>query len=546
MNSIELTLDLFLGQNFGVRTQNGKLEGIAAEAMDAGEDPMSAVEDEISDVADGDTAEMGDEEMSETADDMMSDMSDLSDMEHIIGTASGQFSGPSESNSEAVIHLASINGGIENQFEWGVAIEGSFTNIVQFDGSDFGATVGESFKIGQLFYRNGTTQQNFNGDFGFSLNLDIEGTDSDPESFDFFFNILNTQNTTGDAVLDGDRLQFATGGLSPQTFALNGKTFTVELSGFSTDGGATIQGGFDSPEESFAIANLYGRIVAIPDEAAELFEPLSDEAVDEIAAGDGVFVGGDETGEGAVAGSVVIQDEASLNIQWSISTSAALAAEEDDAFEVPEGTPVDLDTLGVNEASGSDADDNINGSEDNDIIMSEEGDDAIDGESGNDVLVGQSGDDEVEGGTGVDYVNGNEGNDVVMGEDGDDIVRGGKGDDIVQGGEGNDAVAGDLGFDLLIGGGGTDTFILRAELDIELQTSLSADIIADFEMGIDRIAITSSTVITFEVGDFNLDGTNDVGIKLENNAFIGYVLGTDDVTQVEESIVEVPDADFVG
>jgi Ca2+-binding RTX toxin-like protein len=541
--SATLTLADFIGQKFGVRTQNGKLEGMAPGGMVEPTDDLvvDPVVDPVGDTLVDNPSDSSNGAMDEdsTNGDMMSD--------HIfIGKSSGKFTGPVEENANAVVNLSDENGGIDNRFEWGIAAEGSFTNVVQFDGSDFGAKMGETFKLGQLFYQNGTTNQNFNGDFGFSLNLDIDGTDNDPGSFDFFFNILNTPNETGDAVADGDRLQFSTGGLSAQTFAFDGKTYTIELSGFSVDGGETNRGGFDSPEESFAIASLYGKIVEIPAEAVAAFEPLPDEAVQDITEAQGVLLGGDDAGNGAIAGSVILQSEAQLNIVWSIGTSATLTFANGDAFQLPDGTvAADLDALGTNAVSGSDGNETIDGSEDNDVISAGEGDDIVEGDEGNDVVCAHDGNDRVEGGSGIDVVNGNQGDDNVQGGEGDDVVRGGKGNDRVMGGEGNDAVYGDLGFDELTGGGGEDTFVLRAEFEISLQVSLSSAIIADFEIGVDRIAIDVELVASFEVGDFNSDGVMDVGIKHENGTFCGYVLNVDDPTKVQEAIVQVPEMDLV-
>lgn len=548
--SAALTLADFMGQKFGVRTQNGKLEGMAPGGMvePTGDPTIDPMVDPVGDTRSDDSSGSTDDNMGDNPSVTSSGSMDGEMMsKHIfIGKSSGKFTSPVEANSNAVVNLSDENGGMDNRVEWGVAAEDSFTNVVQFDGSDFGAKIGETFKLGQLFYQNGTTNRNFNGDFGFSLSLDIDGTDNDPDSFDFFFNIVNTPNETGDAVADGDRLQFSTGGLSAQTFAFDGKTYTIELSGFSTDNGKTTKGGFDSPEESFAIASLYGKVVEIPAEAIDAFEPLPDEAVQEITEAGGVLLGGDETGNGAIAGSVILRSEAQLSVVWSISTSATLSFVNGDAFQLPDGTvAADLDALGTNAVSGSDSNETIDGSEDNDIISAGGGDDMVEGDEGNDVVCAHDGNDRVEGGAGIDVVNGNQGDDNVMGGDGDDVVRGGKGNDRVMGGDGNDAVYGDLGFDELTGGGGEDTFVLRAEFDVSLQVSLSSAIITDFEIGVDRIAIDTELVASFEVGDFNGDGVSDVGIKLENGMFFGYVLNVDDTAKVQESIVQVPEMDLV-
>lgn len=542
--SESLSLDMFAGENFGVRTQTRKLAGSAPSDLGSGSDVSD--DDDLDDdlVGDGN----GDDDMvGDDGGDAVSDC-ECENENVLIGTSSGSFSDPVEDTPDAVVNITSENGGTNNRFQWGVPAEGSVDNLVQFDGSDFGTEVNSQFKLGQLFYQNGSTFNNFDGDFGFSLDLDIKGVE-ELNSFDFLFNILNTPNVTGDPVEDGDRLRFSTGGLTPQSFAFNGSTYTVALDGFSTDGGETMTSGFDSPEQSFEIANLYGSIVELDDVTAEAFDPMPTEDAEEILDAGGVVIGGDGSGEGAIAGSVIIRSETRLSVVWGITTSASIKFQSESFFQITEITGVtELNTLNIGNQAvvGSDGDDEIVGTVDNDIIAGADGADTLSGEDGNNLLAGGDDDDVVMGGDGDDVLAGNSGNDTIMGGSGNNVLYGGQGDDLLIGGDGDDVLSGDMGSDTLIGGGGTNQFVLRAETTLELTGAEAADFIMDFKPG-DGIAIAGSTMssIALEVEDVNGDGVSDVVIRLDSGAYLGVVMGTSNIEEVEEAMYEVPDADYL-
>ncbi|MFP4653106.1 MAG: hypothetical protein ACLFM4_11865, partial [Phormidium sp.] len=96
------------------------------------------------------------------------------------------------------------------------------------------------------------------------------------------------------------------------------------------------------------------------------------------------------------------------------------------------------------------------------------------------------------------------------------------------------------------GGGGTNQFLLRTETSIEVTSAQAADFIMDFKAG-DGLAISGAVMssIQLEVEDVDGDGVSDVAIRLDSGAYLGVVMGTSDVTQVEESMYEVPDADYL-
>lgn len=117
--------------------------------------------------------------------------------------------------------------------------------------------------MGDLTYRNGSVWDGFNGDFPLGISLNFANPTLGSQNFSFLFNIFNSPNVTGDPVVDGDRLRFSNSGISSQTFTLENRIYNLQLMGFSSDGGNTLLGEFNSPEGTTAYASLYGKIQAI-------------------------------------------------------------------------------------------------------------------------------------------------------------------------------------------------------------------------------------------------------------------------------------------
>jgi len=186
------------------------------------------------------------------------------------GETSGNWGLPNTENPNAVVSLSSEDGGTNNRLTWGISEKPKKNNYVQFDGMDFTTAPNSIFKLGELTYQNGSTfvDTNFDGDFPLHLELSLTLPFTSEQFFDFSFNIFNTPNTTGDPVLDGDRLRFSTAGMSSQTFNSEGIEYTLQLIGFSTDDGETIVNEFNSPESSIAEASLYGTITFVPPPAS--------------------------------------------------------------------------------------------------------------------------------------------------------------------------------------------------------------------------------------------------------------------------------------
>jgi serralysin len=115
-----------------------------------------------------------------------------------------------------------------------------------------------------------------------------------------------------------------------------------------------------------------------------------------------------------------------------------------------------------------------------DIIQGGNGDDVFYGEAGNDIIFGRLGNDLIFAGDNFDFVDAGDGNDVVFAGNGRDMVFLGAGDDIYV----DAAQAGELGQDTISGGAGADRF--------EFQSVMSADVITDFQIGIDDLRLTQS------------------------------------------------------
>lgn len=116
--------------------------------------------------------------------------------------------------------------------------------------------------------------------------------------------------------------------------------------------------------------------------------------------------------------------------------------------------------------------------------------DSLDGQAGNDAVNGGYGNDTVSGGAGADTVLGDTGLDLLSGGADNDSLDGGIGADTMDGGEGNDVLnGGAFGKDVITGGLGADRFVYATASDSF--ATAAADVITDFEVGIDRIDISA-------------------------------------------------------
>ncbi len=105
---------------------------------------------------------------------------------------------------------------------------------------------------------------------------------------------------------------------------------------------------------------------------------------------------------------------------------------------------------------GGDNPDQLFGNDGDDSLVGDAGNDIIDGGNGNDIILGLGDNDKITGGIGDDVIDGGEGNDTILGENGADRIVGGIGDDNIDGGSGDDIITGDDGANKILGGAGND------------------------------------------------------------------------------------------
>lgn len=142
----------------------------------------------------------------------------------------------------------------------------------------------------------------------------------------------------------------------------------------------------------------------------------------------------------------------------------------------------------------------------NDLIYGDYGHDKLYGQEGNDSLIGGDGNDELYGQEGNDYLSGGKGNDTLEGGDGNDRLYGINGDDILRGGAGNDYLDGGAALDIMTGGTGVDIFAFDYN-----DLSTRADIITDFEVGIDRLEFVAGFEVDEQYFDIvQSDGNTDI------------------------------------
>lgn len=108
----------------------------------------------------------------------------------------------------------------------------------------------------------------------------------------------------------------------------------------------------------------------------------------------------------------------------------------------------------------------------------------------------------------ADSIQGFGGADTIAGGQGSDTISGGDGDDRLLGGAGTDSLFGDKGDDILFGGSEKDLFVFG-------KSSGGADIIADFEYGLDKLRLLEGVRLTaMKFMDLDGDGQNDAFLTL--------------------------------
>lgn len=155
-------------------------------------------------------------------------------------------------------------------FDWGLDNPPSSTiNSFTFDGIDsFSVDEGVTFLLGDFSYLNGNSiAWSAAGVTGVDLAMQFGITSpvfsSNAGSAVFNFAIENTPNNTGNNITDGDIVRII-GSSSSFSFINEGVRYSLEILGFSTNGGQTTTLNFSSPEYGTAPAGLYAKFNANP------------------------------------------------------------------------------------------------------------------------------------------------------------------------------------------------------------------------------------------------------------------------------------------
>ncbi|HIK08175.1 MAG TPA: choice-of-anchor K domain-containing protein [Trichormus sp. M33_DOE_039] len=198
------------------------------------------------------------------------------------GNSSGTWGTPIPSTASIV-----YSGVGTDTFTWGDAASfGTGANYLNFVGNAFSTNFDTPFQIGNLTYFNGTTTI---GTTPESVPLDVLLAFTDPsglnENFNFSFNLISTDNNgTPDENAD---FVFPPNSFSSTNFNFGGQDYTLQLLGFSKDGGTTLVNEFRVRESETDTASLYAKITVTPRTTPE---PSSIQALFSIA-GLGVVVG---------------------------------------------------------------------------------------------------------------------------------------------------------------------------------------------------------------------------------------------------------------
>ncbi|MEB3211873.1 MAG: choice-of-anchor K domain-containing protein [Leptolyngbyaceae bacterium] len=175
------------------------------------------------------------------------------------GYASGVWGTPHSTESSP-----QFTGVGDSLFTWGTPnISGRDSNQLAFQGSVFDTATNALFKVGELTYFNGTIRSN-TGIASVPLNFEFMFDNADVLSqvFSINFDIVTTPNI-GTPEDNADAI-VPTTLISEQSFNLDGLDYTLQLVGFSQDGGVSNTEEFRVLEEARTTASLFGRIIEVP------------------------------------------------------------------------------------------------------------------------------------------------------------------------------------------------------------------------------------------------------------------------------------------
>lgn len=159
-----------------------------------------------------------------------------------------------------------------NAFTWGTALADIpwFTNkanSLTFKGTEFNTNFNSLFKIGELTYFNGIVDLNSSVEkVPLELEVSFKGRTAIAKYFDFDFKLVNVFNDLNKPIdsIDNADYVYIRPSFARSSFTDNGAEYTLELTGFSQDGGLTSVPEFRVVEGATTTAEIYGRITYVP------------------------------------------------------------------------------------------------------------------------------------------------------------------------------------------------------------------------------------------------------------------------------------------
>jgi hypothetical protein len=181
------------------------------------------------------------------------------------GSSSGQWGIPTPGSDNPNAFYTGVG---TNLFTWGQPEPndpnyGTPPNQLTFAGNSFSTETNSLFKVGELEYYNGTVPEFTNVD---SVPLNLRVAFQDPVNiskvFDFDFDLVNTPNISSNPEENADYIS-VNKKFSDQSFIFDGLQYTLELTGFSQDGGQTNVSQFRVLENQRTTAALFARIIRV-------------------------------------------------------------------------------------------------------------------------------------------------------------------------------------------------------------------------------------------------------------------------------------------
>ena len=378
-------------------------------------------------------------------------------------------------------------------------------------------------------------------EFGTSADDVFNGDDSDQNYFagdgnDIAYTFGGNDRVDGgagnDGIILGSGNDFANGGADNDT--IYGQDGDDQLYGeggidrlFGGDGDDILDGGADI---DVLVAGNGNDTVIGGDGNDTIYAEGGDDLIFGGAGNDTIFGGaGHDTAEGGAGIDVLVMGDGNDTVAAGLGSDVIYGQAGDDLIFGEAGN----DTI-----FGGSGNNTLIGGAGIDVLVAEDGNDAIDGGADNDVIYSFGGDDVVDGGDGSDTIFGGAGNDTLRGGAGNDVIADMSGNDNLDGGDGNDVVNALAGDDRVTGGNGDNIVLGGTGADVFYQAGTGTDRILDFQIGIDKIELSSSvtdfqTLIASAQDITDVNGDNFVIIANGDNG--QFVLSNLSIADLSES-----------